>query len=83
MRRFRRCKRFVDGRCGDVERDRHRLQPLDVLAAIHSRQVPVVVIAPANESLIARNIRFIVDKLIDPQRHNYKIEWIYGYDVTR
>ncbi len=38
---------------------------------------------PSLPARVARNIRFIVDKLIDPERHTYKIEWIYGYDVTR
>lgn len=34
-------------------------------------------------SRIARNLRLGLQKLLHPSQHAYKIEWIYGYDVTR
>jgi hypothetical protein len=38
---------------------------------------------PSLPARIMRNAKFIIDKLMHPERHTYKIEWIYGYDVTR
>jgi salicylate hydroxylase len=48
-----------------------------------SRKVARVNQAPSLRARIARNVRLAVQKLLHPSQHAYKIEWIYGYDVTR
>jgi salicylate hydroxylase len=48
-----------------------------------SRKVARVNQAPSLRARIARNVRMAVQKMINPSQHAYKIEWIYGFDVTR
>jgi len=48
-----------------------------------SRKVARVNQAPALSARIARNLRMAVQKMLNPAQHTYKIEWIYGFDVTR
>jgi salicylate hydroxylase len=48
-----------------------------------SRKVARVNQAPSLWARIARNVRMSVQKMINPSQHAYKIEWIYGFDVTR
>ncbi len=48
-----------------------------------SRKVARVNQTPSLGARIARNVRMAVQKMINPAQHAYKIEWIYGYDVTR
>jgi salicylate hydroxylase len=48
-----------------------------------SRKVARVNQAPSLWARIARNTRMAVQKMLNPAQHAYKIEWIYGYDVTR
>ena len=31
---------------------------------------------------VKRNIRYALQRFADPKKHTYKIEWIYGHDVT-
>ncbi|HEV7574925.1 MAG TPA: FAD-dependent monooxygenase [Caldimonas sp.] len=31
---------------------------------------------------LRRNVRYALQRLGDPKRHTYRIEWIYGHDVT-
>jgi salicylate hydroxylase len=38
---------------------------------------------PSLRARIVRNLRFVLQKMLKPSQHTYKIEWIYGYDVTR
>ena len=33
-------------------------------------------------SQVKRNIRYALQRFADPKKHTYKIEWIYGHDVT-
>ena len=33
-------------------------------------------------SQVKRNIRYALQRFADPSKHTYKIEWIYGHDVT-
>lgn len=47
-----------------------------------SRKVARVNQTPALPARIARNLRLAWQKLLHPEQHTYKIEWIYGYDVT-
>ena len=48
-----------------------------------SRKVARVNQAPSLWARLARNTRMAVQKMLNPAQHAYKIEWIYGYDVTR
>jgi salicylate hydroxylase len=48
-----------------------------------SRKVARVNQAPSLLARIARNLRLAVQKMLHPTQHAYKIEWIYGYDVTQ
>jgi salicylate hydroxylase len=48
-----------------------------------SRKVARVNQTPSLQARIARNLRLAFEKMLHPSRHTYKIEWIYGYDVTR
>jgi hypothetical protein len=48
-----------------------------------SRKVARVNQAPSLPARIARNVRMAVQKMLNPAQHAYKIEWIYGFDVTR
>jgi salicylate hydroxylase len=34
-------------------------------------------------SRFRRDLGYAVQKLLDPARHTYGVEWIYGHDVTR
>jgi salicylate hydroxylase len=48
-----------------------------------SRKVARVNQTPSLGARIARNLRMAVQKMLNPSQHAYKIEWIYGFDVTR
>lgn len=37
---------------------------------------------PSPAARMIRNLNYGVQKLLKPNQHTYKIEWIYGYDVT-
>ena len=48
-----------------------------------SRKVARVNQAPSLRARILRNVRMGLQKMLNPSQHAYKIEWIYGFDVTR
>jgi salicylate hydroxylase len=48
-----------------------------------SRKVARVNQAPSLAARIARDLRLALQKILHPRQHAYKIEWIYGFDVTR
>jgi salicylate hydroxylase len=48
-----------------------------------SRKVARVNQTPSLPARLARNLRMAWQKLLHPAEHTYKIEWIYGFDVTR
>jgi hypothetical protein len=48
-----------------------------------SRKVARVNQTPSLPARIARNARLALQKMLRPAQHAYKIEWIYGFDVTR
>jgi salicylate hydroxylase len=48
-----------------------------------SRKVARVNQTPSLWARTVRNARMAVQKLLNPAQHAYKIEWIYGFDVTR
>lgn len=48
-----------------------------------SRKVARVNQTPSPWARFVRDARIAVQKLLHPEQHTYKIEWIYGYDVTR
>jgi salicylate hydroxylase len=47
-----------------------------------SRKVARVNQAPSLAARIARDLRLALQKMLNPRQHAYKIEWIYGFDVT-
>jgi salicylate hydroxylase len=71
---------------GDPARALRRYQaerlPRASRVQLMSRKVARVNQTPSLAARIARDLRLAVQKMLNPRQHAYKIEWIYGFDVT-